>query len=228
MFVGIDVIGDWLTEINVTSPTGMQEIDRFDGVSLEARIWDAIEATSRRAPPRAADVAGERRRLRGAADRRGQVDQRFRCHGERTGPRRSAGCPRCAVARPGINSLTIPKREWRSMRALGGRAGGLLHARHVVERLAPVGRRLRLAQCRRLCAQQRAHADGATAGCVDEATAGGGHRQQPRGGPLRHAVAPRGVGACRRRSGCGGRACTSRRSPTIAVESRLTCSWATR
>ena len=44
VFVGIDVIGDWLTEINVTSPTGLQEIDRFDGVSLEARIWDAIEA----------------------------------------------------------------------------------------------------------------------------------------------------------------------------------------
>jgi glutathione synthase len=43
-FVGIDVIGDYLTEINVTSPTGLQEIDRFDGVSLEAEIWDAIEA----------------------------------------------------------------------------------------------------------------------------------------------------------------------------------------
>jgi glutathione synthase len=42
--VGIDVIGGWLTEINVTSPTGLQEIDRFDGVALEARIWDAIEA----------------------------------------------------------------------------------------------------------------------------------------------------------------------------------------
>jgi glutathione synthase len=44
IFVGIDVIGGWLTEINVTSPTGLQEIDRFDGVSLESRIWDAIEA----------------------------------------------------------------------------------------------------------------------------------------------------------------------------------------
>jgi len=44
LFVGIDVIGDWLTEINVTSPTGLQQIDRFDGVSLEARIWDRIEA----------------------------------------------------------------------------------------------------------------------------------------------------------------------------------------
>jgi glutathione synthase len=44
VFVGIDVIGDYLTEINVTSPTGLQEIDRFDGVKLEARIWDAIEA----------------------------------------------------------------------------------------------------------------------------------------------------------------------------------------
>ncbi len=44
IFTGIDVIGDYLTEINVTSPTGLQEIDRFDGVNLEARIWDAIEA----------------------------------------------------------------------------------------------------------------------------------------------------------------------------------------
>jgi glutathione synthase len=44
VFVGIDVIGDYLTEINVTSPTGIQEIDRFDGVNLAGRIWDAIEA----------------------------------------------------------------------------------------------------------------------------------------------------------------------------------------
>jgi glutathione synthase len=43
VFVGIDVIGDYLTEINVTSPTGIQEIDRFDGVCIEADIWDAIE-----------------------------------------------------------------------------------------------------------------------------------------------------------------------------------------
>ena len=43
IFVGIDVIGDYLTEINVTSPTCIQEIDRFDGVCLEAQIWDAIE-----------------------------------------------------------------------------------------------------------------------------------------------------------------------------------------
>ena len=43
IFTGIDVIGDYLTEINVTSPTGLQEVNRFDGVSLEAQIWDAIE-----------------------------------------------------------------------------------------------------------------------------------------------------------------------------------------
>ncbi|MFZ5791460.1 MAG: glutathione synthase [Pseudomonadota bacterium] len=43
VFVGIDVIGSHLTEINVTSPTGIQEINRFDGVQIEARIWDAIE-----------------------------------------------------------------------------------------------------------------------------------------------------------------------------------------
>jgi glutathione synthase len=44
IFVGIDVIGQYLTEINVTSPTGLQEIARFDGVRLEGAIWDAIEA----------------------------------------------------------------------------------------------------------------------------------------------------------------------------------------
>jgi glutathione synthase len=44
IFVGIDVIGDWLTEINVTSPTGLQEIGRFDGTDLAAKIWDTIEA----------------------------------------------------------------------------------------------------------------------------------------------------------------------------------------
>jgi glutathione synthase len=44
IFVGIDVIGDYLTEINVTSPTGIQQIDRFDGVNISAQIWDAIEA----------------------------------------------------------------------------------------------------------------------------------------------------------------------------------------
>ncbi len=43
IFVGIDVIGDYLTEINVTSPTGLQEINRFNGTILEAEIWDAIE-----------------------------------------------------------------------------------------------------------------------------------------------------------------------------------------
>lgn len=43
IFVGIDVIGNWLTEINVTSPTGIQEIDRFDGINIAAAIWDSIE-----------------------------------------------------------------------------------------------------------------------------------------------------------------------------------------
>jgi glutathione synthase len=44
VFVGIDVIGDYLTEINVTSPTGIQEINRLDGTALEKQVWDAIEA----------------------------------------------------------------------------------------------------------------------------------------------------------------------------------------
>jgi glutathione synthase len=44
IFVGIDVIGGWLTEINVTSPTGIQELERFDGINVAAMIWEAIEA----------------------------------------------------------------------------------------------------------------------------------------------------------------------------------------
>ncbi len=52
VFVGIDVIGDCLTEINVTSPTGIQELERFDGINVAAAIWEAIER--RRAAQRAA------------------------------------------------------------------------------------------------------------------------------------------------------------------------------
>ncbi|MCA0846910.1 glutathione synthase [Salipiger thiooxidans] len=44
VFVGIDVIGDWLTEINVTSPTGIQELERFDGINVAEKIWQAVEA----------------------------------------------------------------------------------------------------------------------------------------------------------------------------------------
>lgn len=43
-FVGLDIIGDYLTEVNVTSPTGIQEIDRLNGVNLEARVIDFVEA----------------------------------------------------------------------------------------------------------------------------------------------------------------------------------------
>jgi len=52
IFVGIDVIGDWLTEINVTSPTGIQEINRYDNVSIERDIWDAIEKRRSSEAPR--------------------------------------------------------------------------------------------------------------------------------------------------------------------------------
>jgi glutathione synthase len=45
LFVGIDVIGgEWLTEINVTSPTGIVAIDKFNGTDTAGMIWDAIEA----------------------------------------------------------------------------------------------------------------------------------------------------------------------------------------
>lgn len=53
VFVGIDVIGDYLTEINVTSPTCIQEINRLDGVQLERDLWDAIEVRAAARPPRA-------------------------------------------------------------------------------------------------------------------------------------------------------------------------------
>lgn len=43
IFTGIDVIGDYLTEINVTSPTGLQELERFDGINITEKIWQAIE-----------------------------------------------------------------------------------------------------------------------------------------------------------------------------------------
>ncbi|MFQ6551529.1 glutathione synthase [Aestuariibius insulae] len=43
VFVGIDVIGDYLTEINVTSPTGIQELEHFDNVNIAGQIWDAID-----------------------------------------------------------------------------------------------------------------------------------------------------------------------------------------
>jgi glutathione synthase len=44
IFVGIDVIGDYCTEINVTSPTGAQQLKRFGGVDATALMWDAIAA----------------------------------------------------------------------------------------------------------------------------------------------------------------------------------------
>ncbi len=45
IFVGIDVIGgEWLTEINVTSPTGIVAIEKFDGTDVAGMIWDAVEA----------------------------------------------------------------------------------------------------------------------------------------------------------------------------------------
>ena len=50
VFAGIDVIGDYMTEINVTSPTGLQEIDRFDGVCLEARVWGRDRGPANRPP----------------------------------------------------------------------------------------------------------------------------------------------------------------------------------
>jgi glutathione synthase len=43
-FVGLDIIGGYVTEINVTSPTGVQEVDRLDGINLEAKVIDFVES----------------------------------------------------------------------------------------------------------------------------------------------------------------------------------------
>jgi glutathione synthase len=43
LFTGIDVIGDYLTEINVTSPTGIREVKRFGGADIASLFWDAVE-----------------------------------------------------------------------------------------------------------------------------------------------------------------------------------------
>ena len=48
IFVGIDVIGDYLTEINVTSPTGILELERFDGTNTAEKLWQVIEANRSR------------------------------------------------------------------------------------------------------------------------------------------------------------------------------------
>jgi glutathione synthase len=44
LLVGIDVIGDYMTEINVTSPTGIREVKRFGGADIASLLWDAIES----------------------------------------------------------------------------------------------------------------------------------------------------------------------------------------
>ncbi|MEO1318295.1 MAG: glutathione synthase, partial [Pseudomonadota bacterium] len=59
IFVGIDVIGGYLTEINVTSPTGIQELERFSGINAAAAIWDAVEARVAATGRSAASGAGD-------------------------------------------------------------------------------------------------------------------------------------------------------------------------
>ena len=48
LLVGIDVIGDMMTEINVTSPTGIREVRKFGGADIAALLWEAIEAKRQR------------------------------------------------------------------------------------------------------------------------------------------------------------------------------------
>jgi len=58
-FVGLDIIGDYLTEVNVTSPTGVQEIDRLDGANLEGKVIDLSSREWRRS---SIEIAVARRR----------------------------------------------------------------------------------------------------------------------------------------------------------------------
>jgi len=51
IFTGIDVIGEYMTEINVTSPTGLHEVKRFGGADIAALIWDAIEKKKKQPSP---------------------------------------------------------------------------------------------------------------------------------------------------------------------------------
>ena len=44
IFVGIDVIGDFMTEINVTSPTGIREVQKFGGADIACLFWDVVES----------------------------------------------------------------------------------------------------------------------------------------------------------------------------------------
>ena len=56
LFTGIDVIGPYLTEINVTSPTGIRQVKAFGGTDIAALIWDAIEAKVRAPEPGHSDL----------------------------------------------------------------------------------------------------------------------------------------------------------------------------
>ena len=49
-FVGLDVIGNYLTEVNVTSPTGIQEVNALNGVRLETQVVDFVEQQVKNAP----------------------------------------------------------------------------------------------------------------------------------------------------------------------------------
>ena len=51
-FVGLDIIGDYLTEVNVTSPTGVQEIDRLDGICIETKVLEMVERKAAEAKSR--------------------------------------------------------------------------------------------------------------------------------------------------------------------------------
>ena len=86
-FVGLDIIGGYVTEVNVTSPTGVQEIDRLDNTNLEAKSSTSSSPASAKARPRA---------------RAAQLNPSVPCAGDRAHSRGSrvargpAGCPQGA------------------------------------------------------------------------------------------------------------------------------------
>ncbi len=59
IFTGIDVIDGWLTEINVTSPTGIQELERFDGINAAEAMWERSSVAWPKRPNRPRRRAGD-------------------------------------------------------------------------------------------------------------------------------------------------------------------------
>ena len=117
IFVGIDVIGDYLTEINVTSPTGIRQVAQFGGPDIAAMIWDVIEAKVK-AQRSGSDDCGPQasrrdvrrpygRRVQDARHRKAGSDGAARTLGEANGRRRKGSRPRSRLSSCPRSSLFL-------------------------------------------------------------------------------------------------------------------------